>query len=101
MSCTYFKTLLYFIEVWGSRWFPQHRIDRFYDVDSCGFWLNMQTWKTGHENQQPFFEENMRQVGTPIAHKAFKDIRMNCQPALLEDLERRGRSYALTPFQIF
>ena len=78
-------------EVRRCGWFPQHRLERFYDLDTCGFWLNMQRWCNGYHYAQPL--QTLKGVGPPFSDRDLSDIRMNCQPALLAELERHG-SYA-------
>lgn len=80
-------------EVRRCRWFPQHRLERFYDLDTCGFWLNMQRWCNGHQYEQPLQTAQLKGAGQPFSDRDLSDIRMNCQPALLAELERHG-SYA-------
>eukprot|EP00435_Cladocopium_sp_Y103_P011823 s3413_g3.t1 len=74
-------------------WFPQHRLERFWDLDTCGFWLNMQRWRKGYRYEQPLQTMQWKEVGQPFSDRDLSDIRMNCQPALLEELKRHG-SYA-------
>ena len=67
-------------QVRAAGWFPSSRLERFYDLEQC--WLNMETWRKGYDYEEP--------VGEAIAKAALKDVRMNCQCALLLDLKRKG-----------
>ena len=77
-------------EVRRSTWLPKDRIERFYDLETCGFWLNMENWREGNSCQQLVQQSHLRAVGQPVARPGLADIRMNCQPALLEELGRVG-----------
>lgn len=65
-------------EVSKSGWFPQEPLQRFYDLESRGFWQNMEIWSGGKGQEVPAFSKD-----------GLSEIRMNAQPALLKSLENK------------
>lgn len=65
-------------EVRKSGWFPQEPLQRFYDLESRGFWQNMEMWSGCKGQEVPVFSKD-----------GLSDIRMNAQPALLKSLENK------------
>eukprot|EP00437_Effrenium_voratum_P023556 CAMPEP_0181408806 /NCGR_PEP_ID=MMETSP1110-20121109/6491_1 /TAXON_ID=174948 /ORGANISM="Symbiodinium sp., Strain CCMP421" /LENGTH=735 /DNA_ID=CAMNT_0023531289 /DNA_START=46 /DNA_END=2256 /DNA_ORIENTATION=+ len=63
-------------EIFHSEWFPQEPIQRFYDMQSWGFWQNMEMWAEGQPEQE-------------FSKPTVNEIRMNCQPAMLKALEQK------------
>lgn len=57
-----------------SSWFPQQPLQRFYCMESQGFWQNMDMWAEGRRVQA-------------FGKVTVSEIRRNCQPALLKELE--------------
>ena len=62
-----------------SKWLPLGALTRFYDLETQGFWQNMQMWGASEEQE--------------VSKRALCDIRMNAQPALLKALEEHRQGY--------
>ena len=60
-----------------SGWLPWEPIERFYDMDKQGFWQNIEIWREVQGQKHP-----------PLSTTVLSDIRMNCQPAFLRELQQ-------------
>lgn len=58
--------------------FLQEPLQRFYDLESRGFWQNMEMWSGCKGQEVPVFSKD-----------GLSEIRMNAQPALLKSLENK------------
>ena len=57
----------------NSRWLPMGPLRRFYNLETQGFWQNMEIWGASEEQE--------------VSKRALSDIKMNAQPALLKALQ--------------
>eukprot|EP00438_Fugacium_kawagutii_P034790 Skav236254 [mRNA] locus=scaffold829:402360:406823:- [translate_table: standard] len=68
-------------EIRRSTWLPEQPLQRFYCMESQGFWQNMEMWAEGQRDQA-------------FGKVTVNEIRMNCQPALLKELETNSWAWA-------